>query len=448
MASRQRRLSNSLELRLSLWLALLVVCTAIAAGLYAFVSAFIEANELQDDILRQVAALVSQQPATSLNLGKTFAVSDTDPESNVIVQPLSPGSGMHPDAGLLPLNTRLPDGLQTVVLNQVSYRTLVKTLHDGQRIAVLQETEVRDEIARDSAMQTALPLLLSMPVLLLVVTGLVRRMLRPVAQLAVDVDNRSEQELHPLTEAGLPMEIRPFVTAINRLLGRVSQSVQAQQRFVADAAHELRSPLTALSLQAERLAASKLPAPAQERMLQLRRGIQRLRGLLEQLLTLARAEASPVRPMEPVSVLQAYRIALEDLLPLAEAKQQDIGVVSVGDAIVLANEIDLQLILKNLISNAIQYTPAGGRIDLSVSLEAGHARLRICDSGPGIPPQERQKVLAPFYRTPGSSEIGYGLGLPIVTAMARRIGAELMLDYSDETTQRGLCVTLRLPVAC
>ena len=132
--------------------------------------------------------------------------------------------------------------------------------------------------------------------LLLVVGDLVRKLFRPIATLAAQIDQRAEQELHPIDEQHLPTEVRPFVVAINRLLARVAQSMDSQRRFVADAAHELRSPMTALSLQAERLAATDLPAPARERLQPLARGIERSRQLIDQLLSLAAVQFAGERP--------------------------------------------------------------------------------------------------------------------------------------------------------
>jgi two-component system OmpR family sensor kinase len=169
---------------------------------------------------------------------------------------------------------------------------LVKTLPSGGRVAFAQQTEVRDEIARDSALRTLMPFLILLPILLLLVADLVRKIFKPVAALSREIDQRSEQDLYPLVAAPLPLEIRPFVVAINRLLGRVSQSMEAQRRFIADAAHELRSPLTALSLQAERLAGAEMSDQARERLGTLRQGIERGRSLLDQLLALARAQSS------------------------------------------------------------------------------------------------------------------------------------------------------------
>jgi len=276
------------------------------------------------------------------------------------------------------------------------------------------------------------------------VGDLVRKLFRPIAALSADIDRRDEQALHPIDEHHLPTEIRPFVVAINRLLARVAQSMENQRRFVADAAHELRSPMTALSLQAERLAATEMPALARERLLPLSQGIERGRNLIDQLLTLAAAQSSSNRPQTAVSVHDIYRRVLEDLLPLAERKHIDIGVESIEDVHVLINEMDLLILIRNLVDNAIRYTPPGGRIDIAVERVQETAILQIKDSGPGICLEEHTRVFDPFYRSLGTDEAGSGLGLSIVKAIADRTGAEVRLGFSDPMRKRGLCVLVCL----
>ena len=440
----KRRLNASIQLKLSLALSLAIVFIAILAGIFSFASAFDEAQELQDDSLRQVAALFDRQHLPAVQ-------GSNDEDSRVIVQYLSDEkrgskSQTSGDASLRIPNS-VSDGLHTLKLGDDSYRVMVKSLTQTQRIVVAQETSVRDEIARGSALRTLLPFLILLPVLLLLVAQLVRKMFRPIALLSKEIDQRSEQELHALGLTNLPTELRPFVVAMNRLLARVVQAMDAQQRFVADAAHELRSPLTAMSLQAERLADAEMSSQARERLETLQKGIERGRQLLDQLLRLAQAQTvSELLPMQ-VSVQAIYRRVLEDLLPLAEAKHIDIGVEGGEDAQVWVREWDLMTLVKNLIDNAIRYTPAGGRIDLSVATVASAVILRIKDSGPGIAKTERERVFDPFYRILGSDQIGSGLGLSIVQTIAQRIGAEVILRYSDEKAQSGLCVMVRVPAS-
>ena len=220
--------------------------------------------------------------------------------------------------------------------------------------------------------------------------------------------------------------------------------MDSQRRFVADAAHELRSPMTALALQADRLAATDLSPMSRERFEPLSRGIQRGRTLIDQLLSLAAAQSASERVQTSLSVHAVYRQVLEDLLPLAERKQIDIGVESTQDVQVMFNAMDLFTLVKNLVDNAIRYTPPGGRIDLSVAVMADTIQLQIKDSGPGISVEEQARVFDPFYRSLGTDEAGSGLGLSIVKAITDRTGAQVQLSFTDAEEQRGLCVSVWL----
>jgi two-component system, OmpR family, sensor kinase len=435
----KERLKESIQLRLSLWLSVAILGVAIAAGGVSFLSAYSDANELQDGTLSQVAALVGQQPAyvPSVNNGSA----EGDPELRLIVQSIGDSNVINPVALALPAS--LPDGLQTYHLQEASYRVLIQSLPGGRRIAVSQETTVRNEIARDSALRTVLPLLIMMPILLLVVAYLARLMLMPVTRLAGEIDARSEQELHPIHQEHLPTEIKPFVVAINRLLGRVAQSMEEQRRFVADASHELRSPMAALALQGELLSSVDMPDEARKRLVRLRQGIERGRNLLDQLLSLARAQASSLTPTTTLSVQVIYRRVLEDLMPLAEAKGIDLGVLHPTDAQVVASEVDLIAIVKNLVDNAIRYTPVGGRVDLSVSVDSRQVVLEVEDNGIGIPESERERVLDPFYRVLGSEQTGSGLGLSIVKSITERLRGRIELSDATHFPQ-GLSVRIVL----
>lgn len=444
----KRRLNESVQLKLSFSLSLVILIVAILAGVFSFVSAFNAAYELQDDVLRQVAQLMSRQPLPPAGLASNTRVKDSDDESRVIVQRLDDNASPAVDVdegGVLSLPTGLADGLHTLDVRGESFRVMVKTTAGGERIAVAQESDFRNEIARDGALRTLMPLLVLVPVLLIIVADLVRKMFRPIAALSKEIDQRSEQELHPVEEGHLPIEVRPFAVAINHLLTRVNQSMESQRRFVADAAHELRSPLTALSLQAERLAGAEMSAPAQARLSILRQGLERSRNLIDQLLTLATAQSYIDAPESPIFVLSVYRRVLEDLMPLAESRHIDIGIEGTQDAQIMVREMDLIAMVKNVVDNAIRYTPEGGKVDLSVGVSQGDVVLRIQDSGPGIPLAERNRVFDPFYRLLGTEQTGSGLGLSIVKTIADRIGVEICLSFVDESQHTGLSVTIIIP---
>lgn len=443
----QGQLKQSMQFRLSAWLSLVILSIAVAAGAFSFFSAFNDANEIQDDQLRQIASLVDHQLLPVQDAKAAVAQSATDNENLFVVQTLPPvRSVVRPVAnGAIAFPANLADGLQTVSIGSGQWRIFVLTRAAGPKVAVGQRTDVRDEIARDGALRTVLPFVILVPVLLLLVSDLVRRMFMPLKRLASEIDHRSEQDLRAVGDAGLPSEVRPFVVAINRLLSRVSESAALQRRFVADAAHELRSPLTALSLQAERLDAAEMSTQAKERLGTLRQGLQRTRALLDQLLTFARLQEDHKARDTAVSVQHVFRQVVEDLMPLAQHKQIDLGVVGEEDASLVADAIDLKTMVKNLVENAIRYTPRNGRVDLSLRTPAGQVVLRIDDTGPGIPEDERERVFDPFYRVLGQDEEGSGLGLSIVNAIARRLGAVVTLQHVDEKRKTGLSVAVAFP---
>jgi two-component system OmpR family sensor kinase len=426
--------TRSLQFRLSAWLSALIVVIAAAGGVIAFKTALHEANELQDGQLKQIAALVTPRTLAVMRREALAKVDGADAESKLVIQTIA-------ERAPLALPPGLPDGLQNAIVDGTPWRLAVTTLDDGTRAVIGQQTAGRDEIARNSALATVMPFAALALVLLVALHLIVRRMFRPLTALSAGLDTRPEHDLSALSGDALPSEIAPFVVAINRLLARVEASVAWQRRFVADAAHELRSPLTALSLQAERLAASELPDTARQRLDALRRGLARTRSLLHQLLTLARLQQRNEADTAHLRVQEVFRNVLEDLMPLAEAKDIDIGVSSVDDIHIRAPQADLTIMVKNLVDNAIRYTPPGGRVDLSTGLANARPWIRIEDSGPGIAPEERARVFDPFYRVLGSDEDGSGLGLSIVGTIAARMGAKVELA---DAAPRGLVVTVTI----
>jgi two-component system OmpR family sensor kinase len=216
----------------------------------------------------------------------------------------------------------------------------------------------------------------------------------------------------------------------------VRETLQAQQNFVADAAHELRSPLTALKLQVQAAERARDEQARAGAVADMAAGIERAIALVEQLLVLARAEGAQEGAAEPVDLEALARETVSELLPRAQAKGQDLGLAEGPQVVVRAPREALRLGLRNLVDNAIKYTPAGGRIDIAL----GPSWLAVEDSGPGIPEAERQRVLDRFYRVPGAGAAGSGLGLAIVKAVAERMGAQVVLG---DSALGGLRVELR-----
>jgi two-component system OmpR family sensor kinase len=255
------------------------------------------------------------------------------------------------------------------------------------------------------------------------------------------VASRQADDLSPVSEAGLPDEVRPLVQELNLLFGRVQNAFEAQQTFVADAAHELRTPLAALRLQAQSLERAESLEARKLAVSRLTAGIDRATRLVEQLLVLARQEAAATSSaVRPVDLGELARRTVADLAGVAAAKGVDVGIHHADAATVEGQPDAMQILLRNLVDNAIKYTPAGGTADISVRMDGGRASVTVEDSGPGIPPEERERVFDRFYRVAGSEAAGSGLGLAIIKAIAERHQASLVLGQSERLG--GLSVTV------
>jgi two-component system OmpR family sensor kinase len=425
----QGALRSSLRFRLALWLSLAILLAAAGTGIYAFRAALDEAHRMQDHQLRQIGFLISRLDAVPAAPLAREREGDVDFDARVVVRFLRApgGAAVAPPPRAPAFSSDLADGLQTVAVGAEDWRVFVRTNGQGGTVAVAQQTRVRDAAARANAVRTVMPILVLAPVLVLLVSLLVQRMFRPLKKLSDELGLRRENDLSALGGDTLPSEIWPFVDQINALLDRTRNTLAEQRRFIADAAHELRSPLTAMSLQAERLGSAEMPGEARARLAALSAGLRRTRDLLEQLLTLARTHQSGRRHSEQVPLAQVIREVLEDMVPLAEAKRIDLGVVGGVAATVAGTHLDVKVLVKNLVDNAIRYTPCDGKVDIIVGQEGGRVVLQVSDTGPGIAADERERVFDPFYRILGNGAIGSGLGLAISRSVAERIGARIEL---------------------
>ena len=415
-------LKQSLQIRISIALILMFLPLSIIAGAFSYYQTYHEAEELQDDLLRQTAAYINPKTTDYTQIGsenhiliQTFGQEDTVPLSDTL------GEGFHTIKGGVDDDDDDDDD---------EYRAYIRQTPQG-KIAVLQETEYRDDLAATAAYQSVLPLLIALPLMILLTVWITYRAMRPVKTLSASLGKRRSDDLSPLDGEAVPSEIQGFVTAINQLLQRTGENIRRQQRFIADAAHELRSPLTALSLQAERL--TKLPQSdeAREQTGLILQSIQRNRHLLEQLLTHARAQGSETqRNLTDISLQAQFRRVLQELMPLALDKQQDIGVAVENDIRIRADDTEIYTLIKTFTDNAIRYTPAGGRIDIGFSETPTTLTIWVEDDGPGIPAAERSRVTDAFYRILGTEQQGTGLGLSIADAIAKRYGGKLILADS------------------
>jgi two-component system OmpR family sensor kinase len=420
-------------------LATIAVAVLIAAyGSYRLARA--EIDEVFDYHLKQIALSLRDH---SPQAGAPAPPAD-DPLDFVIQIFAADGSrayASHPQAGL---PHRAQPGFSTVDTADGRWRVYAVQVGE-QMVQVTQPTRVRKEAAAAAAFRTVIPFLLLLPLLGALIWWTVGIGLAQLDRLAREVTARGATQLEPLPLAGVPIETKPLIEALNDLLARLSAALAAQRAFIADAAHELRTPLTALQLHATLIERAATDAERAGAVADLKRGLVRASHTVQQLLTLARVEPGDAAPMPSARVelaALAGRVAADHAL-LAESRGIDLGLGErIADVSVQGDAEALQTLLANLVENAIRHTPSPGRVDVDVAIVDGRPVLSVADSGPGIPPDERRRVFDRFYRSRVSAETGSGLGLAIVKAIADRHGASIELG---ESPLGGLLASVRFP---
>lgn len=430
---------QSLRARLFIGLTFIVILTGAVGATLAYLWAYDEAIEIQDSVLIQVGAFALGAP-----LKESSAVKDIDADSEVAVVEL--GNAPRGPADMRRL-WALQDGLHNDSYQGQAVRVLLRTRPDGSRLAVTQSNELRTELAGNMAIRTLLPIAALVPCLMLVIAVVIARSLGPMVRLADELDTRKADDMRPLAVRGAPSELQPFLASINALLARVEAMVDQQRRFIADAAHELRTPITALSLQAENLASVEIPRPARERVNALKHGMRRTRQLLEQLLLLARQESGPSDKPERVFLDRVAKGVVADLLADAAARNIDLGFTVAEEVTVDGNSFALASAIRNVVENAIKFTPDGGTVDLVVTREGEMAVVQIEDGGPGIPQADIARVFEPFFRGSQPSGEGSGLGLSIAKRAIDQAGGVIEIENIVGRDRPGLRVTIQLPAA-
>ena len=309
--------------------------------------------------------------------------------------------------------------------------------HSGRTVAVSQRLKERLSTLTNALWVQLTLTFLSLPFLLWLIARGIRRGLTPLDLLAGELAARNAQSLQPVSEQ-VPAETLPLVQSLNALLARVAESLAREQRFTADAAHELRSPLAALKVQAEVLAMSSDEAEQQHHLGNIHESIDRANRLTEQLLTLARLDPMQALPdAQPIDWQRSAHQALQSVNLQAREKRVQLKLeCACGFGQVfppLGNEVLLQLMLRNLLDNAIRYSPPNSHVTLTLAANG----LSVCDEGPGIAAEHLPRIRERFYRLPGQSQQGSGLGLSIVERIADLHGLRLDLANTDEG---GLCV--------
>lgn len=428
---------NSLRARLLLALLGLLAAAVLLVGGITYRNVRAETEALFDYQLRQMALSLRDQG----EVAPAQAGALVDQQLDFVVQVwTADGRAIYATRRHEALPQRAQLGFADVQVGAQVWRSFSVAM-PSRVIQVSQPLAVRRQLAADAAGRAVLPLLLLAPFLAAAAWWVSALALRPLQRVAADVQRRDEQSLSALPIDGLPDEVAPLVAALNALLQRLAQSLDTQRAFVADAAHELRSPLTALKLQLQLLKRAGSEAERAAAAEVLGAGIERAARLVEQLLALARSEpgAAPIAPQR-FDLSELVREALADTVPLALARRTKIELHADAPVFVEGDRAGLSVLVRNLADNAVRYAPCDARVELRVSSADGVPVLQVDDSGPGIPPAERERVFDRFYRRGVGDASGSGLGLAIVRSVAQRHGATVALDDSP---LGGLRVTLR-----
>ena len=437
---------RSVRAHLLAWLLGAVLAVGVVGGYLIYRNALAEANEFFDYHLRETALLLRDQ---AYGFRAARGLPDEVPQYDFVVQVWTlSGERVYLSNRDVVLPRVAPLGFATTDTPGGRWRMFSVVARDAV-IQVSQPLAVRESRAARLAVRTLAPFGVLMPALALLVWWIVGRALEPVRTVTGLVAARRPGTLDPLPATGLPEEVLPLVVALNELLSRLDASLTHERAFIADAAHELRTPLTALDLQLQTLETATDEVGRARALGELRSGVQRATRLVAQMLSLAREQQAPRPAPERVSLVALAVAIIEEMLPIADRRHIDLGLGAAEPLAVSGDPHGLRTLLRNLVDNALRYTPEGGRVDIAVRREdstaSSFAVLEVVDSGPGIPESERERVFDRFYRVPGTSSSGSGIGLALARAIAERHHGHVELAPGHDGT--GLTVRVRLPVA-
>lgn len=428
-------INNSIKRFLLFYITLFIV---IIYGLISVVSYNIsqdELGELYDANLQQVAeviatrnlATLSPKPLDISNPAKEeTANKEITSEEEFYVRVLNKQGQIlyvsHP-AAVMPTPSSLGFSDHRLASRKWRFYT---TQSGNETIQVAQSLNLRKSTIKETALNLMSSQLLFLPVLVVIVFIAIRKALDPLAHLSEVIKNRQSTELAPFTLTKMPTEVRPLVDALNMFMGKVSDMVGVMKRFTSDAAHELRTPITALKLQLAIIEQAKTPNERDQAIDQFRKGINRAEQLVSQLLTLARIEPDhQTKTLVSIDLSSLTKDSIEELLPLALAKRIDLGLNTSLIPLITGVRNEVKIMINNIIDNAIRYTPEHGKIDISIYAHDRQITLEVSDTGPGIADEDKAYVFERFYRGKNKDTVGSGLGLSIVKEIADRHHAKI-----------------------
>lgn len=437
---------KSIRANLVLWLvsSLALGSVAVLAGTYALTR--IQIGHVFDEELRQVAHAVHLREDW-IDAGR--------------VRIARPGFFLsvraYDDAGRVYFETALPslpgdapqtfrEGFTRMDTSDGGWRVYTHVTPEGI-VQVGQPVATRDALARDLSLRVLTPMLLLIPALALLIGWVLKRALAPLDETSRRVSDRDAARLDRLPTERVPAELLPLVEQINALLDRLAASFDGQRRFLADAAHELRTPIGALALQAQLAERAQTPEARAAAMGELARGIERARRLVQQLLDFARLEPNmPSQSMAPLDVAQLARIVVGSFAVRAEGLGVDLGADAPSAAHVAGIKSEIRSLIENLVDNALRYAPPDSAVTVTVRQTERMIEMTVQDCGPGIPAAERERVFQRFHRVAGDVTSGTGLGLAIAKAIVERHhGSILLADAHANAARPGLAVRIRLP---
>ena len=425
----------SLRRRLLLSLGVAVLVAGALSAMLAYDLVNRQTKNLLDNQLQQIAVIVGARGVNAARPQKT----DEDIEIGVWD---ATGKLEYASTPRLKAPLATASGFSERNLANEPYRIYTE-ISGGRHIEVAQPVDTRDDQAEAAAAAAFIPVLILLPVLVVVIALVLRALMHPIHEAAASVSRRSVLSSEALQSPTLPMEIAPLMDAISRLLERQGLAVQRDRQFIDDAAHALRTPLTALQLQADVLDGSNYPLERAARLKELKAGVQRIARLVEQLLSLARIESDTESEGRVVVLAETLREVCALYLPAAAAVGVSLEIRADDRATVLADPARVVLMCSNLVDNAVRHSPPGGLITLSAALDGDMVRLEITDEGTGLHPDQFERVFERFYSVPGSNKTGNGLGLATVESVVKQLGGRVSLH--NRSDRSGLIARVLLP---
>ncbi|QGM48309.1 two-component sensor histidine kinase (plasmid) [Methylocystis heyeri] len=411
------------------WMTGLLTVVGFVTIVVAYLYARGEAAEFLDSQLRQIAL----NAGTGMPFGNAPAAADQDPEDQFAITIWdAKGRVAHQSLPSVQIARQAQPGFANVKAGGELWR--VYTTSDSDRtVLVAQRDTVLAEIADSAALGATAPILIMIPLSWLVVGWAMNRVLGRLDELANAIAERSVSATEPIPLAGVPVEVTPLVESMNGFIVRLRAAAETQKRFLADAAHELRTPLAAMQIQVDNLASGG-PGPQDERVAALAAGVKRASLLVDQLLRLARLDEPIPAHREAFDVGALLLECVGDCVPLADRKGLDIGVNAGSPVTSRGIEGEVRVLFANLIENAIRYTPSGGKIDVLLDHRDGQLIVKILDTGTGLPKGAEARIFDRFYR--GAPQEGKGAGLGL--AIARRIAERHAFDLTVENRADGV----------